>query len=76
MLSKIFLLTKRKLKESLNLSMNTLFLFIQPLLWLLIFLFIRQSKLDMFLPNGTTTYVNYLVLGVFPNKKYDNKNLN
>jgi len=58
-------LTLKKIRENLGFRINTIALFIQPLLWLTIFIFLRQTKIIIDMELGPVKYVDFLVIGIF-----------
>ena len=64
MTSPVISLAVKKVRDVIKFSPSTLIFFITPLLWLVVFLFIRQHHLKVILDNGTVRYIDFLVLGV------------
>jgi len=65
MIKSINFLSIKKIKETVNFSLGTIIFFIQPMLWLIIFLFIKQQNHLVTLSHGKIRYVDFLVLGIF-----------
>lgn len=64
MLRETYILTKKRLYDLFKPSLETLVFFISPVLWIVVFLYLRHSKTEMHLPLGIVAYHNFLVLGL------------
>jgi ABC-type polysaccharide/polyol phosphate export permease len=59
------LLTTNKIKSHISFSIDTFTTLLQPILWLSIFLFLRESNTFLEIGNNDVRYVDFLVLGIF-----------
>ncbi len=59
------LLTRKKLLNNLSFSLSTFTTILQPVLWLIIFLYLREEHITITLYNHQIRYIEFLVLGIF-----------
>ena len=66
MLIKAFtLLTIKKIRNNLSFTLSTFTTILQPILWLSIFLYLREEHIILNLYNHQIRYIDFLVLGIF-----------
>lgn len=66
MLIKAFtLLTIKKIRNNLSFTLSTFTTILQPILWLSIFLYLREEHIILNLYNNQIRYIDFLVLGIF-----------
>ena len=61
----LLLLACEKIKEDISFRLSTFTLFIQPVLWLSIFLFLRETHVSVETKDGTIRYIDFLIIGIF-----------
>jgi len=59
------LLTIKKIKNHLSFTLSTFTTIIQPILWLSIFLYLREEQITLSIYNNQIRYIDFLVLGIF-----------
>ena len=59
------LLTVKKIKNHLSFTLSTFTTIIQPILWLSIFLYLREEQITLSIYNNQIRYIDFLVLGIF-----------
>jgi len=59
------LLTIKKIRNNLSFTLSTFTTILQPILWLSIFLYLREEHIIINLYNNQIRYIDFLVLGIF-----------
>ena len=59
------LLTIKKIRNNLSFTLSTFTTILQPILWLSIFLYLREEHIILNLYNYQIRYIDFLVLGIF-----------
>jgi ABC-type polysaccharide/polyol phosphate export permease len=59
------LLTIKKIRNNLSFTLSTFTTILQPILWLSIFLYLREEHIILNLYNNQIRYIDFLVLGIF-----------
>src|SRR5688500_18306543 len=59
------LLTIKKIRNNLSFTLSTFTTILQPILWLSIFLYLREEHIILNLYNNLIRYIDFLVLGIF-----------
>ena len=59
------LLTFNKIKSNISFSLDTFTTLLQPVLWLSIFLILRENSITLQINNNEIKYIDFLVLGIF-----------
>ena len=59
------LLTIKKIKNNLSFTLSTFTTIMQPILWLSIFLYLREEQITLSIYNNQIRYIDFLVLGIF-----------
>ena len=59
------LLTIKKIRNNLSFTLSTFTTILQPILWLSIFLYLREEHIILNLYNHQIRYIDFLVLGIF-----------
>jgi ABC-type polysaccharide/polyol phosphate export permease len=65
LINAFLLLTIKKIRNNLSLTLSTFTTILQPLLWLIIFLYLREEQITLNLYNNQIRYIDFLVLGIF-----------
>src|ERR1044072_2494332 len=61
----LVLLTIKKLRNNLSFSLGTFTTILQPILWLSIFIYLREEQIIVNTYNNQIRYIDFLVLGIF-----------
>ncbi|HET8794238.1 MAG TPA: hypothetical protein VFM31_10610, partial [Nitrososphaeraceae archaeon] len=61
----LVLLTIKKLRNNLSFSLGTFTTILQPILWLSIFIYLREEQIILNIYNSQIRYIDFLVLGIF-----------
>jgi ABC-2 type transport system permease protein len=59
------LLTIKKIRNNLSFTLSTFTTILQPILWLSIFLYLREEQITLNIYNNQIRYIDFLVLGIF-----------
>jgi ABC-type polysaccharide/polyol phosphate export permease len=59
------LLTIKKIRNNLSFTVSTFTTILQPILWLSIFLYLREEQITLNIYNNQIRYIDFLVLGIF-----------
>ena len=59
-----YVIVKRDLGKQFSFSLKTITFFLTPLIWLVLFLFLRGGKVTVSLPSGIVSYTSFIVLGI------------
>lgn len=59
------LLTIKKIRNNLSFTLSTFTTILQPILWLSIFLYLREEHIILNLYNNQIRYIDFIVLGIF-----------
>ncbi len=59
------LLTIKKIKNNFSFTLSTFTTILQPILWLSIFLYLREEQITLNIYNNQIRYIDFLVLGIF-----------
>jgi ABC-2 type transport system permease protein len=61
----LVLLTIKKIRNNLSFSLSTFTTILQPILWLSIFIYLREEQIILNIYNNQIRYIDFLVLGIF-----------
>ena len=61
----LVLLTIKKIRNNLSFSLGTFTTILQPILWLSIFIYLREEQIILNIYNNQIRYIDFLVLGIF-----------
>jgi len=61
----LVLLTFKKIRNNLSFSLGTFTTILQPILWLSIFIYLREEQIIVNTYNNQIRYIDFLVLGIF-----------
>ncbi|MGZ5486755.1 MAG: hypothetical protein ACXWFB_12765, partial [Nitrososphaeraceae archaeon] len=59
------LLTIKKIRNNLSFTLSTFTTILQPILWLSIFLYLREEQITLNIYDNQIRYIDFLVLGIF-----------
>ena len=65
LINAFILLTIKKIRNNLSFTLSTFTTILQPILWLSIFLYLREEHVILNLYNNQIRYIDFLVLGIF-----------
>jgi ABC-type polysaccharide/polyol phosphate export permease len=65
LINAFILLTIKKIRNNLSFTLSTFTTILQPILWLVIFLYLREEQITLTIYNNQIRYIDFLVLGIF-----------
>jgi ABC-type polysaccharide/polyol phosphate export permease len=65
LINAFILLTIKKIQNNLSFTLSTFTTILQPILWLVIFLYLREEQITLNIYNNQIRYIDFLVLGIF-----------